>query len=143
MRLKVEGNADHMVARLGEIPEKVAENLKTVIGALEEELVGKVRAAAPSRTGALKNSIEGRTIATRTGAIATVGANPTGGSSKGSRRDYYAIFVEFGTQERIQKTTERKVGKVVAEMFIHKPFADMRTKILSEMRRAVDEGMRE
>jgi len=160
MRLTVQGNADHLVARLGDVPDKVAANLKTVVEALEGELLEKARAAAPERTGALKASIEGRTIATRSGAVATVGANPTGGSSQGSRRDYYALWQEFGATippHKILPDIKRALafnglvraraqspgGEISAKKFIHGPFADMRSKILSEMRRAVEEGLKE
>jgi HK97 gp10 family phage protein len=142
MRLTIQNaGGDALVAKLGAVPAKVAENLKTTVEALEQELVEKIRNATPVRTGALKNSIEGQVISTAHGAIATVGANPTGGGSKGSRRDFYALFVEFGTQDRIQKTTGRKVGKITAEMFVHGPFNQMKGKILGEMRKAVDEGL--
>ena len=159
MRLQIEGNADNVVARLGDIPEKVAVNLKTTVEALEQELLGTSRAATPVRTGALQASIEGKTIAARYGAIAEVGANPTGGNSEGSRRAYYALFVEFGAKippHKILPNVKQALafngifvkrvqspgGTIEAQKFIHGPFEGMRKQILAGLNEAVSEGLK-
>lgn len=162
MRLNLQGNADAVVARLGDVSPRAAANLETTVKALESELLDKVRTAAPERTGKLKQSIEGRTIATATGAIATVGANPSGGQSQGSRRDYYALWEEFGAKlpaHDILPSTKkvlhfafggrevfsRKVrfpgGEIDAKKFVHGPFQEMRGRIIAEIRKAVDDAL--
>jgi len=162
MRLTLEGNADAVVARLGEIPPRVASNLEAVVKRLETDLLAKVRAAAPVKSGALQRGIEGRTIATPTGAIATVGANPTGGNSKGSRRDFYALWQEFGAKipphsilpkdksalhflsgggDVFARRVQSPGGEIDAKKFVHGPFQDMRGRIVSEIRKAVEDAL--
>jgi len=153
--VKIEGNVSNAVARLDSINARVANQLKTVVGALESELIGKVRAKAPQLTGALKQSIEGRVTATTTGAIAQIDVNPTGGASKGSRRWYYAIFVEYGAKLPARDILPdvnsvmrfafgsgvvftRKVhfpgGTVEAQQFLHGPFKEMRSRIEAQIK---------
>lgn len=158
MRLKLEGNADNLVARLGDVSPKAAANLKTTVERLEQDLLARVRAAAPVKTGALKAHIEGRTIATSSGAIATVGANPTGGSSQGSRRDYYALWQEFGAKLPAHFIAARNAralafdgvfrrrvrfpgGEIDAKKFVHGPFREMRGRIIAELRQAVENAL--
>jgi Bacteriophage HK97-gp10, putative tail-component len=133
----IQGNASNVVAQLDSINETVSSNLKTVVETLEAELLSEIKARTPVRGGALERSIEGKVISTQTGTIAHVTANPTGGAAKGSRRAYYALFIEYGTKTRVQKTTGRKVGEIVATHFMHGPFDEMKERIRKEIEDAV------
>ena len=162
MKLRIEGTADYIIAKLDPLDREAAQKLKTVIDGLKEELVSKVKAAAPKKTGALANSIEGKTTQLVTGATASVFANPTGGTSKGSRQAYYALFQEFGANlpERDISAKDKPMAfrnaegrmifaskvhfpgaKISAEKFLHGPFKEMRARIIGEIRGVVDESI--
>ena len=160
MSFTLEGNASNVVARLDSINERVSGELKNVVDTLEGELLEKIMAKTPVQSGALKASIEGKVTATRTGAIAEISANPTGGTSTGSRRAYYALFVEYGAKlppHEIDADTKQALrfqlggasafakkvqfpgGEIEAEEFMHGPFRQMRPRIEREIKAAVTE----
>jgi hypothetical protein len=159
MTFTVEGNASNVVSRLEAIDDRVRNELKSVVGALESELLGKIKAKTPVLSGALKQSIEGRVVAARSGVIAEISANPTGGDSKGSRRAYYALFIEYGAKlpahdigpsatqalkfdggagAVFAKHVRFPGGKIDAQEMMHGPFDEMRPRIVAEIKAAVE-----
>ena len=160
---RIEGDADIAVARFDGATDRTHAALRSVVEALAGELLGKVKAATPVRTGALRGSAEQRVDSASTGAAATIGFNPTGGASTGSRRDFYAIFVEFGASlpaHEILPDVKKALrfalegggagfakrvmfpgGEISAHEMLHGPFQEMRPKIYREIRKAVVEKL--
>jgi hypothetical protein len=158
MSFKLESNTDNVVARIGAIDDRIRASLLTAVEALKDELVDKIKARTPVRTGALRDSISGRVTSGPTGVTATVGANPTGGESKGSRRDFYAIFIEYGATipphkilpdvkqalhfgDVFARAVNAPGGTVEAQEMVHGAFKDMRKKIVSDLKGAVNKKL--
>jgi hypothetical protein len=161
MSFKIEGNSANVVARLDAISPRVAEKLRNVVETLSAELLGKIKEKTPVKSGALRASMQSRVVATATGAIGEVGANPTGGNSKGSRKSYYALFIEYGAtlpareivvsagsvmkfSENAVDVYRRKVkfpgAKIEPEEMMRGTFKDMRKQIIARIAAAVKEG---
>lgn len=159
---KIESNVDNLIPRLDKMDQRIHANLEKTVENLKDQLVDKVKAKTPVRTGALRASVTGEVHSGSTGVTAEVGANPTGGNSKGSRRSFYAIWVEYGARIPAHKIVP-SVAKVLAfqadgktvfakavmtkpailkaQQPVHGAFKEMRKQILSDLRTAVDSAL--
>ncbi|KAF2991154.1 HK97 gp10 family phage protein [Methylocystis sp. MJC1] len=159
---KIESNVDNLIPRLDRMDQQIHSNLERVVEDLKGQLVDNVKAKTPVRTGALRASVTGEVRSGSTGVTAEVGANPTGSDSKGSRRSFYAIWVEYGAKippHKIVPSVAKVLafqagGKTVfakavltkpailkAQQPIHGAFKEMRKQILSDLRNAVDSAL--
>lgn len=160
---KIEGNIDNVVARIEKISPDAHANLEKTVDNLKDRLVIEVKARTPVRSGALRASIVGELHPGATGVSGQVSANPTGGESKGSRRWYYAIWVEYGAhipahkivpsvaqvlaihqadgKTIFAKSVMTKPADLRAQQPIHGAFKEMRKEILSDLRKAVEEAL--
>jgi HK97 gp10 family phage protein len=160
MSLKIEGGSSAAVARLETIDDALRERLRPIVSGAAERVERHAETTAPVRTGRYKKSIKRKLTESSTGVVAEVGAYPGGERSKGSRKSYYALWVEGGASRpaheilpdvkralRVRFKDKREGlfarvnhpgGKMPAQKIIGNAFNAERTRLLSEMRQAVE-----
>ena len=162
MTFTVESNNDNAIARLGQITPRVRAALATVVDALQEELVASIKANAPVRTGAYRDSVKGSVSDSDTGSIARVAAEPGGAGSTGSRKAFYAPWIEYGASLPAHDITPsvkkammfdggagadfaKKVrfpgGKIKAQEIIHGAFEEKKSEIVSRIKAVVEANL--
>jgi hypothetical protein len=154
--ITIESNNDNAVARLGEITPRVRAAVSDVVGVLQAELVDIVRARAPVRTGAYRDSIKGSLADSATGSIARVAAEPGGAGSAGSRKTFYAPWIEYGATipahdiapagkimkfdggagDVFRRVIHSPGGKIKAQEIIHGAFEEKRGDIVARIKAA-------
>jgi len=160
--ITIQSNTDNAVARLGSITPRVRAALADVVGALQGELVQAVKARAPVRTGAYRDSITGSVSDSDTGSIARVAAEPGGEASKGSRKTFYAPWIEYGATipahdirasaakammfdggagAVFRKAVHSPGGKIKAQEIIHGAFEEKRGEIVARIKAAALENL--
>jgi hypothetical protein len=158
--LKIEGNANNAVARLDTIDDALRDRLRPIVAGVADRTKGRADTAAPVRTGRYKKSIKSKVSEGATGILAEVGAYPGGERSKGSRKSYYALWIERGAsrsaheilpdvkkalrirfkdgREGIFGSVKHPGGKMPAQKIISNAFDAERKRLLSEMKQAVE-----
>lgn len=160
MSFKIEGGADAAVARLDSIDDVLRARLRPIVEGAEGRIKGRAIATAPVRTGRYKKTIRGKVSESSTGVLAEVGSYPGSDGSKGSRKSYYALWIERGAsraaheilpdvkkalrirfkdgREGIFGSVKHPGGKMPAQKIIANAFDAERKRLLSEMKQAVE-----
>lgn len=160
---KIESNVDNVVARVDKMDDAVRKNLERASTGLKDQLVDRVRTRAPVRTGRYKASITGKVVSGPTGVNSEVSVDPGSSGSAGSRKKYYALWVEYGAKipvhsiaarnasalsfiwhgKRIvaQKVTWKNSAVVKGQEVVHGAFKEMRRQIIRTLKTAVDEAL--
>ena len=109
-----------------------------------EEMVGAMRGFAPDW---LRPSIKWTWGDAPSGALVI---DALGGGSEAQALkitiysdDYRARWFEFGTGERVQKSTGRRVGRITAQPFFWPGYRLLRRRVRSSISRAVSRAFRE
>ena len=159
--ITIESNNDNAVARLGEITPRARSAIADVVGVLQAELVDLVKARAPVRTGAYRDSIKGSVTTSDTGSIARVAAEPGGAASTGSRKTFYAPWIEYGATipahdikpageimkfdggagDVFRRAVHSPGGKIKAQEIIHGAFEQKRGEIVARIKAAAMENL--
>lgn len=107
------------------------------------ELAGGIAARAPrGETGEYAASIQGDRLANRPDS-ATVGTRPTKDpNATGVFASHKWRWLEFGTAERVQKTTGRRVGRTPAQPHIFPTYRAMKKRIRRRIAGAVNKAVR-
>lgn len=117
---------------LGDLPFKVRREMATAIKREADGLAEKIKAAAPIKTGKLRDSVRVRRKRNDTELEVTAGGDDTAGEVRsGSGVNYdYARAVEFGTV------------KMPAQPFFYATFRENRDQIRENINAAIEEAIR-
>jgi hypothetical protein len=149
---RVEVNANRLVLRLEQLPTVLRQRLKSKIGELTQELLRKVEAREPVRTGRLrrlthayvdenvaKNFVRGRVRVLRTRDHNTAGA--AGALEYGSTGKRFAVR---GYRSRGgQVSAYQRRGGIQAQRFLRGPAAIMIPRARLELQRVLQEVARD
>lgn len=106
------------------------------------DLADAIRPHAPVDDGDYQRSIRGGRVADNPGA-APIGLRRTKDkNATGVFADFKWRWIEFGTGERVQKTTGRRVGRMPAKAHIFPIFRAKRKAIRRKMAGAVNKAVR-
>jgi hypothetical protein len=153
--LTIDSNLNRLVLHFDEMPDKLKAKLKTAITRVTHQLLARVKAAEPVRTGRLRslthayvdereNFVRGRVrILGRTGpnqpAIA-FGALEYGGPGRRSG----LVRVRWSSRGGVRVTAyERRRPRRVARRFLRGPMAAMRPQIRAELEAAMGQAINE
>ena len=159
---KLDLNDTRLRVRLDTLPEKLRRRLVTTIGRLTRELLGKVEAREPVRTGRLrsltedyvddnriKNFVRGRVRVLRTdehNTAAAAGALEYGGPGKRRKGPVKVTgYMRRGERGRFKYRVddyERRRPRITAQRFLRGPAAAMLPKARAELRRALQEELK-
>lgn len=107
--------------------------------------LAKAKELAPQDTGKMAATLKIRAAPRKRGRVGRM--VQTGKRSQlGIPEDaegYYPYAVEFGTTERVQKTTGRRTGKVAAVHFLRDAIETTETQVLQVLKSELEKGIRE
>ncbi|MGN6146880.1 MAG: HK97-gp10 family putative phage morphogenesis protein [Mesorhizobium sp.] len=105
------------------------------------DLADAIRPRAPVDEGDYARSIEGARLADKPG-TAVIGASTKDKNATGVFADHKWRWIEFGTGERVQKTTGRRVGRMPAQPHIMPTYRAKIKAIRRKMAGAVNKAVR-
>lgn len=107
-----------------------------------EDLAAAIRPRAPVDEGEYRDSIRGGRVADNPG-VAPAGLRQTKDkNATGVFANFKWRWIEFGTGERVQKTTGRRVGRMPAQPHIFPTFRAKRKAIRRKMANTVNKAIR-
>lgn len=155
--LTIESNTNRVALHFDEMPALLKKQLKAAIDKVTHELLGRVKAREPVRTGRLRRSthayvdertdfIRGRVRVLATGKkseiAAAFGALEYGGP--GARRAGKKVKVKSYTGGgRRVRAYERRQPRIKARRFLRGPAAAMRPQIRAELEAAIGQTIKE
>lgn len=132
-----------------ELPRRLRANLRRTITELTEELLLKVRAAEPRRTGALRAEtrrfIDERENFIR-GRVRILGPGGRGHNIAAAALEYGAhrsFPVKSYTRAGHRISAYRRRANITEQRFVRNAAEGMRAKVLAELQRAIDETIAE
>lgn len=130
-----------LMKRLRQLVPDIDEETKKAKLEGAQELAEAIEARAPlGETGDYRASIEGDLVS-RGGTAIPMGSNRDPDAT-GIFADYRWRWLEFGTAERVQKTTGRRVGKVEAQPHIFPTYRARKKAIRRKVATAINRAVR-
>lgn len=105
------------------------------------ELADAIRARAPVDEGDYARSIEAARLSDKR-ATSVLAGNTRDKNATGVFASHIWRWIEFGTGDRVQKTTGRRVGRMPAQRHIFPTFRAKRKAIRRKMANAVNKAVR-
>lgn len=140
-RTKFRGR-DALTKRLRQLVPEIDEETKKAKLEAAEELAEAIEARAPlGETGDYRASIEGGLLAEKGGAAVAL-TSTKDPDAAGVFASFKWRWLEFGTTDRIQTSTGRRVGKVEAQPHIFPTFRARRKAIRRKVSTAINRAVR-
>ncbi len=124
--------------RLGDAT-RIRKHFSTALRAGAKIVHAETVRRAPSATGAVKRSLKVRAGKSKKKGGVVMLVQTKKGDYRGDQ--FYAAFVEYGTDVRTQKKTGRMVGRVVANRFMRDAFDASHDRAADEIRRTLLESL--
>lgn len=154
--LTIDSNTSRLVLHFDQMPAALQRKLKIVITQLTRELLARVKAAEPVRTGRLrsathsyvderKNFVRGRVRIRPTGkaqaVAAAFGALEYG--APGKRRHGKVPVRAYSRSGVAIRSHERRRPRIAARRFLRGPATAMRTRVKAELAAAIGQAVKE
>lgn len=145
----IDVNATSLVVHLEQLPMALRTNLRATIIRLTDELLARVRAAEPRRTGRLQS--ETRSFIDENdnrilGRVRVLGAGGGGPNIAAAALEYGAhrSFQVRGYQRRgVTVSAYRRRQNIAPRRFLHAPAEAMRGRIMAELQAAIDKTLQQ
>jgi len=153
--LTIDSNINKFVLRLDELPAALKQKLKVAISQVTHELLARVKAAEPTRTGRLRaathayvderpNFVRGRVRILRTRRASSLGAAFGALEYGGPGRRSGPVRVQAYRRGGVGVTAyERRRPRIRARRFLRGPAAAMRPQIRAELEAALGQAIKD